>query len=330
MPMSTYLKKLRAQLGHDLIYMAGVMAVVINDAGEVLLQRRQDNGQWGLPGGILDPQEEPGPATVREVWEETGIEVVVDRIIAVYAGKDQLVRYPNNDLMFFIQHVLACKPVSGTAMVNDDESLEVRYFPQDEIPIMERSQNDYIALALRNQPQADFRINQGGESVLMPISKYVSTIRQKVGHEQLLLPGTEAVVINNKGEVLLQRRRDSGAWGLPGGSIDPGEEPADAVVREVFEETGIRVKPERITGIYSGPEYTMTYANGDQAVHMVIIFLCSVVSGEPRINDDESLEVYFFPINDLPDIPVRARLDRALSGNIRAEFRTSIKGEIIS
>jgi 8-oxo-dGTP pyrophosphatase MutT (NUDIX family) len=332
MPMSPYLQKLRSKLGHDLIYMAGVMAVVINDAGEVLLQRRRDNGQWGLPGGILDPAEEPGPATVREVWEETGIEVTVDRMIAIYAGKDQLVRYPNDDLMFFVQYVLACNPISGTAMVNDDESLEVRYFSPEDIPVMERSQSDYIALALRNQPQTDFRVNKGTEAVIMPISEYVRTIRQKIEHEILLLPYVGAVIRNAKGDVLLQHQRNTSEWEVPGGAIDPGEEPADAVIRTVYERIGIHIKPERVTGIYGGAENAMTYSNGDQVILMVIIFLCSLVSDEYQFNENEALEVRFFPVNDLPSMAVRTRayLDYALSGELSAEFRRASKGEIFS
>src|SRR5437870_530549 len=108
MPIPDYLRNMRARIGHDLVYMAGVMAVVTNEAGHVLFQRRADNGEWDLPGGILDPGEEPGPATVREVLEETGVAVIADRIIGVYAGPDYLVVYPNGDHVIYLQFVVAC------------------------------------------------------------------------------------------------------------------------------------------------------------------------------------------------------------------------------
>ena len=91
--------------------------------------------------------------------------------------------------------------------------------------------------------------------------------------------------------MLLQRRSDDGEWGLPGGAMEPGEEPAESLVREVREETALEVVPERIVGVYSGPDFRVSYANGDQAMIVSITFACRSLGGEPRINDDESLEL---------------------------------------
>lgn len=74
----------------------------------------------------------------------------------------------------------------------------------------------------------------------MPISPYIRGLRAHVGSQLLLLPGVAALVRNEEGSLLLIRRSDDGRWGLPAGVVDPGETPADAVRREVLEETGFR------------------------------------------------------------------------------------------
>lgn len=159
----------------------------------------------------------------------------------------------------------------------------------------------------------------------MPMSDYIRRLRASVGAEMLLIPGVTGVVINSAGEVLLQRRSDNGEWGLPGGAIDPGEEPADAVVREVLEETGVHVVPERLVGVYSGPDHHFWYPNGDEVVIVSIVFACRPIGGEPRVNDDESFEVRYFPRGALPHMDARHhfRIAQALRGDPRAHFRRS-------
>ena len=66
MPLSPYMRDIRAKIGHDVLLQPGVAAIIFNAAGQVLLQRRSDNGEWGLPGGIMEPGEEPAETVVRE------------------------------------------------------------------------------------------------------------------------------------------------------------------------------------------------------------------------------------------------------------------------
>jgi len=157
----------------------------------------------------------------------------------------------------------------------------------------------------------------------MPISDYLRALRAKIGHDLLLTPGVAAVIINDRGEVLLQRRSDDGRWGLPGGAMEPGEEPAETLVREIREETALEVVPERIVGVYSGPEFRVRYGNGDETMIVSITFACRPVSGEPRVNDDESLEVRYFTPDALPAMERRhhMRIEDALRSDPRARFR---------
>lgn len=135
----------------------------------------------------------------------------------------------------------------------------------------------------------------------MPISEYLAGVRKYVGHALLLMPGVAGIVRNDKGEILMQRRSDDGWWGLPAGSVDPGEKPAQALVREVHEETGLLIRPTKLIGLFGGADgFRHTYVSGDIVEYMVALFACEIVGGKLQINDDESLELKFFPVDQLP------------------------------
>jgi 8-oxo-dGTP diphosphatase len=145
-------------------------------------------------------------------------------------------------------------------------------------------------------------IDYGG---VMPMSPYVSKMRAHIGHDLLLLPGACAVVRDDRGRILMLRRGDSGRWGLPAGMIEPGEQPADAVLREIYEETGIVAEIERLAGVAM---HKAVYPNGDHCEYLSIWFRCRAVGGHPRPDGDESLEVAWFTPDALPDLDDLARL----------------------
>lgn len=155
----------------------------------------------------------------------------------------------------------------------------------------------------------------------MGMSPYVRRLRDHVGHDLLLLPTVCALVFDNEERLLLGRRSDTGRWALVGGAVDAGEEVADAVVREVLEETAVHVRPDRITWVYTVSD--LVYPNGDRTSYVCTAFRCSPLSGEPRVNDDESLEVGYFPVDALPPL-TDAHLERvrdALRNDVAAAFR---------
>ncbi len=158
----------------------------------------------------------------------------------------------------------------------------------------------------------------------MPISEYVAGLRAKIGTDLLMTPGVAAIIFNERREILLQLRSDNHRWGLPGGAVDPGEDPADAVAREVMEETGLAVEPVRIIGVYGGPSLVVTYPNGDQVAVTSIVFECRVLAGELRTDDDESLDLQYFPTDALPESfadRYRIRLEHALRFDSPAAFK---------
>jgi ADP-ribose pyrophosphatase YjhB (NUDIX family) len=141
---------------------------------------------------------------------------------------------------------------------------------------------------------------------VMPIPEFVVTLRAKIGHDPLPLVGAIAVVFDDRGRVLMVRRADNHQWALVTGVIEPGEEPAVGALREIEEETGVVARVERLLGV-SARELA-TLPNGDQVWWTSIMFHCRYVSGEARVNDDESIDVRWFELADLPDLlPQQAR-----------------------
>jgi mutator protein MutT len=132
------------------------------------------------------------------------------------------------------------------------------------------------------------------------MANYIQWIREQVGHEPIILNFAAAIIQNEQGEILLQKRGDSKGWGLPGGAIELGESAEDAMRREVFEETGLRVKVEDFLGVYT--RYFSEYPNGDQAQSIAFFFICSIDSGTLHIdhNDGETLDLQFFPPESAP------------------------------
>ena len=141
MPVPDFIAALRARIGTAELWLPGVTAVVVrpgNGPGaavrEVLLVRRSDNGAWTPVTGICDPGEEPAVTARREALEETGVEIVVDRLALVRTTG--LVVYPNGDRNRYLDHTFACRWVAGDAYVADDESSEVGWFALDALPPM--------------------------------------------------------------------------------------------------------------------------------------------------------------------------------------------------
>jgi ADP-ribose pyrophosphatase YjhB (NUDIX family) len=145
----------------------------------------------------------------------------------------------------------------------------------------------------------------------MATPEFITTLRASAGQQLLWLPGVSAVVFNEQREVLLGRRVDTGGWAVLAGLPEPGEQPAEAAVREVLEETGVHCVVERVVSVDAQPP--IVYPNGDHCQYMDITLRCRAVGGEARVNDDESLEVGWFPLTALPELSERslARIRRA-------------------
>lgn len=118
-----------------------------------------------------------------------------------------------------------------------------------------------------------------------------------------LVPGGSALVVDDQGAILMQRRSDSGNWSFPGGVMEIGETLEQCVVRETKEESGLDIEVTGILGIYTDPEHVIAYADGEVRQEFNITFYGKVIGGRIEVSS-ESTEVKFLPLEELRTLPV--------------------------
>lgn len=132
MPIPEFVLALRSKVGTSPLWLSGVSAVILDDGGRILLTRRRDNGRWAIVSGILEPGEEPGPAALREIGEETGVEAELVRLTSV--DVTEKITYPNGDVAQYLDITFLARYTGGIAHVADDENLAVEWFETDSLP----------------------------------------------------------------------------------------------------------------------------------------------------------------------------------------------------
>jgi 8-oxo-dGTP pyrophosphatase MutT (NUDIX family) len=128
----------------------------------------------------------------------------------------------------------------------------------------------------------------------------------------VIVPGGQALIADDAGRVLLQRRADSGLWSMPGGVMELGETLPAAVVREVAEETGLTVELTGIVGTYTDPAHVIAYADGEVRQEFVILFAGRVVGGDLAVSD-ESTEVRWVRPDELAALAIHESVRLRLS-----------------
>ena len=305
-----YLRWIRQHVGHDKILMVYASACVRDEAGRVLWQRRADFGWWGLPGGVLELDESLPQCVMREVCEETGLEVEPTRLVGVYSSPDFDVIYPNGDQVQQVTVCFECRVPKGKrretnpeSQSGDDETIELAWFALNYPPPTASWYAEMTAdLALGRKVGTFDRGHPGNRQGEEPFFK---RMRRHIGPAAFVMPAAAAFIRDDAGRVLLQRRGDTGDWGLPGGGTELGERVDQTVVNEVHEETGLKVKPLRLIGVYSDDAFWFTYPNDDQVKVVSILFECRAVGGQLKAAGVESLEVRFFPPDALPPLSER-------------------------
>lgn len=133
------------------------------------------------------------------------------------------------------------------------------------------------------------------------MSDYVKELRDKMGHQPLLIPHSVVVLLNENNEVLLEERSDDGYFDFPGGAIDLKETMEDAAKRELLEETGITAIELELFKVYSGEITHYTYFNGDEIYGVDAIYICKKYKGllKPQLEEVKSLK--FYPLNKTPE-----------------------------
>ena len=145
---------------------------------------------------------------------------------------------------------------------------------------------------------------------------YIKGLREYVGHRTVIQCGASVIVVNPRGEILLQLRKDNRCWGYAGGSVDIDERVEDAAARELFEETGLTARKLELLGVFSGKEMHYVYPNGDEVSNIDIVYVCREYEGDLRADESEVADLQFFALDRLPAnitppnrIPIEAYVD---------------------
>lgn len=129
-----YRKTLRQHIGHAPIITIGVGVVIENSKGEILLQKRKDNGKWAIIGGGMEIGESFEEAIRREAKEEAGIELGTLSLMAICNGQDRYITYPNGDIVYSSSIIFRTKTFCGNIVNDPDEVVEHKFWGRDNLP----------------------------------------------------------------------------------------------------------------------------------------------------------------------------------------------------
>jgi 8-oxo-dGTP pyrophosphatase MutT (NUDIX family) len=157
------------------------------------------------------------------------------------------------------------------------------------------------------------------------VADYVQRIRALIGSGEVLqLPSVSVAIRDAGGRVLLARHVEGNRWLLPGGGVEPGETPADAAVREAWEETGLVVHLTRLVGVFGGPHYVVHYRNGDRASYVSCVFEAAIDGGKMQPDGTELRELRFVSESETSALTLAAWVPEVLAavfGGTSATFR---------
>ncbi|GGO29280.1 NUDIX domain-containing protein [Deinococcus humi] len=310
------LLELRTFWGNRPLIGAAVGALIQDETGRVLLQRRGDDGLWGEPGGALEPGEDFLTGARRELMEETGL-VCPDLALmplpdGLQSGPELFHRYPNGHEIYIVgMRARGTLPASALDHARPDDSgetLELRWFPLDSLPPLSNNANRQSLSVLRAQaglpplPLLPY-------PPAPPAGNHLMDLRRLVGSRPLFAPGANVLVTDGQNRLLLLRHGGTGKWTVPGGSLEPGESFEECARRELFEETELNAERLEPLEMFCGPQYRFTYPHGDTVDNVSVLYRAHGVTGTLTPQEGEVLEVGWFGVHELPE-------DRELSGTL--------------
>ena len=148
---------------------------------------------------------------------------------------------------------------------------------------------------------------------------YIMDLRGYVGHNPLIMVSACVLILNERKQLLLQKRRDNGFWSYPGGSMELGESFEECAKREVLEETGLECLELTYFTNMSGEKMHYVYPNGDEVYIAEIVFICDKYQGDLKIQESEVLEQCFFDLDKLPKniSPINEEVIQLVANQIR-------------
>jgi 8-oxo-dGTP pyrophosphatase MutT (NUDIX family) len=153
----------------------------------------------------------------------------------------------------------------------------------------------------------------------MPLTGFLKQLREKVGHDLLVLPSAAVAIHDEDGRVLMGLHADRKIWVVPGGLIEPGETPSDGAVRETYEETGLLIELTGVLGVFGGKDLVIDYVNGDRAAYVGTVFRGRVIGGELRADGEEILEVRYISREEINSLPHSRWMDLAMDALYKRE-----------
>jgi ADP-ribose pyrophosphatase YjhB (NUDIX family) len=131
--MNDYIKWIRGKVGHDVIIINCSIVCITNEKGEILLQKRSEKDDvWGLLGGAVEIGESIEEAAIREVKEETGLDIKIDYLVGVYSK--YFIQYPNGDSVQAICNLFKGSVTGGYINIDNIETFDLQFFDKDNIP----------------------------------------------------------------------------------------------------------------------------------------------------------------------------------------------------
>jgi ADP-ribose pyrophosphatase YjhB (NUDIX family) len=288
----SYIQWIRGRAGRRQIFLVFASIVLYDEAGRILLQRRTDFDWWGIPGGALELDEDILACAHRELLEETGLTAADLHFVGVYTDPRYNVVYPNGDQVQQFTICFSGRLAGGRMEAEAAEVKELRFFEPADLPW--NNMPLWYADMLRDTLK-------GGEPAFLPpyaaprTIDQIADIRPLVGHNWYIGVGATAVIQRDDGRLLLIQRQEDGYWAFPAGFSDLGENVAHTAVRETLEETGLRIRPERILGVFSGPRFHYIYPNGDRVKNVSVVFLARPLSDAAKASDEISCIEWLTP-----------------------------------
>lgn len=132
--MGEYIMDMRRLVGHIPLMQCGASVIVANPQGEILLQRRTDNGEWAYAGGSVELYERVEDAAKRELYEETGLHADELELLGVFSGEEMRYTYPNGDQVSNVDVLYVCHRYHGKLKCEQGEVEDLRFFAPNNLP----------------------------------------------------------------------------------------------------------------------------------------------------------------------------------------------------
>lgn len=147
----------------------------------------------------------------------------------------------------------------------------------------------------------------------MPTPEFIRALRAKIGHDLLHLPVVAVLARDDAGRLLLVQEAESQLWVCPGGIVEPYEIPADAAVRETWEEAGVAVELTHLVGVVAGEHCAQSYANGDEIVWISTVFAARALGSTPHGDGQETTRAGFFTDAETAALPCKPHMRHFLA-----------------